>query len=613
MQTATDYFHQLNQDYLAVHRQKEDLFWTTRMATSDEHDASALAENQWNAFISNPTRITEIKNILKDLPVTEDNNETIHGLSGWLALFEANAVESAQAQAQKSELIALEAALFKAKQAYKLSYIDDNGATIEAGLPTIGAALMTNTSEASRKSAHETFLALEQWVLSNGFIELVKARNAFARNQGFANYFDYSVQKTEHMSADALFRILDDFEQRTRDAHQRSLATLLANKGETALKAHNFRFFVSGDAMRDLDPYMPFSQSLRRWQESFGRLNINYSGADLTLDLLDRDGKYQNGFCHGPIPSYFDNGTWIPAKVNFTSNAKPDQVGAGAIGLATLFHEGGHAAHFANMKQNAPCFSQEFAPTSMAYAETQSMFLDSLIDDADWLTLYAKNEKGESVPDSVIQNLIESTQPFRAYQERSIAVVPYFERALYAMADADLTAANITQLARETEQKIIGLACSPRPLLAIPHLLSDESACSYQGYLLANMAVYQTRAFFINKYGYLCDNPAIGPALAEHYWKPGNSVTHNDTILALTGEGFNAKYLADECNASVEQAWQNAAQKIKLAQQRPQNDIADLNANIKVVDGLEVLASNEESMAEMNKMFEDKIRQRYGD
>ena len=248
----------------------------------------------------------------------------------------------------------------------------------------------------------------------------------------------------------------------------------------------------------------------------------------------------------------------------------------------------------------------------MAYAETQSMFLDSLIDDADWMKLYAKNDNGESVPDSVIQNIIESTQPFRAYQERSIAVVPYFERALYAMDEEELTAENITKLARDTEQKILGLACSPRPLLAIPHLLSDESACSYQGYLLANMAVYQTRAYFTNKYGYLCDNPAIGPALAEHYWKPGNSVTHNDTIMALTGEGFNAKYLAEECNASVEQAWQNAQEKIKQALQRVQPEIADLNAKIIVVDGSEVLASNDDSTATMNEMFESKIRHRYG-
>ncbi|KGK69275.1 hypothetical protein NA76_16815 [Vibrio vulnificus] len=186
----------------------------------------------------------------------------------------------------------------------------------------------------------------------------------------------------------------------------------------------------------------------------FGRLNIDYSGAELTLDLLDRKGKYPNGFCHGPIPSFYDQGEWIAAKVNFTSNAKPDQVGCGYDGMNTLFHEGGHAAHFANVKLNAPCFSQEFAPTSMAYAETQSMFCDSLLDDADWLKRYALDDAGNPVPDSIIQAMVNNRQPFKAYAERSILVVPYFERALYQMSDEQLTAESVTQLARDTEMRI---------------------------------------------------------------------------------------------------------------------------------------------------------------
>ena len=52
---------------------------------------------------------------------------------------------------------------------------------------------------------------------------------------------------------------------------------------------------------------------------------------------------------------------------------------------------GGHAAHFANIDQHSPFFSQERAPTSVAYAENQSMFLDSLIADGEWLARYARD------------------------------------------------------------------------------------------------------------------------------------------------------------------------------------------------------------------------------
>ncbi|MBW3698303.1 peptidase M3 [Vibrio sp. T187] len=612
--SATAYLNDLNQRYLSIHRTKEDFFWETYMGISDDHDGSTKAQTAWNDFLSAASQIAEIKEQIEcaaSIQNEDEKQKTVTGLQGWLATFQAHAIESEHSQSLKADLIKFEAELFEKKQNHVMTYTDAQGNQVEGSLPVLGSAVRTNENEAVRRSAHQAFLDLEQWLLGNGFIELIKRRNQFAQSLGYKTFFDYSIVKTEQMTTEQLFSILDDFESRTRQSHQSSLDNLAAVKGSSALDGHNFIFSFAGDVMRDLDPYVPFSKSLRRWVESFGRLNIDYSGAELTLDLLDRKGKYPNGFCHGPIPSFYDQEQWVPAKVNFTSNAKPDQVGSGYDGINTLFHEGGHAAHFANVKMNAPCFSQEFAPTSMAYAETQSMFCDSLLTDADWLKQYALNAEGQPVPDEIIKAMIESKQPFKAYEERSILVVPYFERALYELSDDELTPERITQLARETEKRILGLACSPRPLMAIPHLLSDEAACAYQGYLLAHMAVYQTRAYFTDKFGYLTDNPEIGPLLAKHYWHTGNSVNHNGTIQALTGEGFNAKYLADECNLSVQEAWDIEEQKIKALATRNQADVAPLNASIVVVDGANELASNQNTDEDMFNRFEKYIADTY--
>ncbi|WP_394251576.1 M3 family metallopeptidase [Vibrio profundi] len=613
--SATAFLNELNQRYLSIHRNKEDFFWETYMGISDDHAGSTEAQTKWNDFLSASSQITDIRQQLEAAELISDPQEkskTITGLEGWLATFQAHAIESEESQLLKTELIKFEAELFEKKQNHIMTYSNEEGQQVEGSLPVLAAAVRTNESEEVRQSAHQAFLDLEQWLLQNGFLELVKRRNEFARSLGFNTFFDYSIVKTEQMTTEQLFSILDDFEAQTKNSHQKSLDQLAKQKGANALSAHNFIFSFSGDVMRDLDAYVPFSKSLRRWVESFGRLNIEYSGAELTLDLLDRKGKYPNGFCHGPIPSFYDQDKWIPAKVNFTSNAKPDQVGSGYSGINTLFHEGGHAAHFANVKMNAPCFSQEFAPTSMAYAETQSMFCDSLLTDADWLKQYALNAEGQPVPDEIIKAMIESKQPFKAYGERSILVVPYFERALYALSDDELTPERVTKLARDTEKQILGLECSPRPLMAIPHLLSDEAACAYQGYLLAHMAVYQTRAYFTEKFGYLTDNPEIGPLLAEHYWNKGNSVNHNGTIEALTGEGFNAKYLADSCNLSVEEAWAGEQKKIEGLKTRTQAKVSSLNATIVVVDGSNELASNKESNEVMCDQFEQYIEKTYG-
>ncbi|PPA29127.1 peptidase M3 [Aeromonas jandaei] len=604
---AREYFDQLNRDYLQVHRCKEDLFWATYMGTSDDQAGFTAAEQAYKAFCANPERLPE----LRKMHALAEDEELKRGLAGWIAFFECNVIEDPAAAALMDKLVAAEADLFARRKGLKLTLLDEQGQQVAGSLPAASTSLAASPNVAVRQSAIAMFHTLEQWVVGNGFLEVVPLRNRFARAMGYRDYFAYKVRKNEQMSPDQLFAILDDFIARTDARLQQSLVELKAAKGEVALLSHNLRYFVSGDVTRQLDPYVPFSRALRDWVESFRRLGIQYRGATLTLDLLTREGKYENGFCHGPVPSFFQQGEWIPAVVNFTSLADPAQVGSGWSGLNTLFHEGGHAAHFANVTGNAPCFSQEFPPTSMAYAETQSMFCDSLLDDADWLKRYARNAAGGAIPDALIKEMIEARQPFRAFNERQIALVAYFERDLYAMDEAERTPEAVLALARKWERKILGVE-SPRPLLAIPHLLNQESACAYHGYLLALMAVEQTRAFFLKRDGYLTDNPRIGPDLAAHYWGPGNGMTHDETLRSLTGEGFSAVPLAEACNLSAAEAWQQAQACMAAAQQRPAaGEGSPLDAHIRVVHGAELIADNRESEARMLSDFEAWIAQHY--
>lgn len=615
MQQALEYFNALNHDYLAVHQAKETLFWQNYMGTGAEDVAErfAEAESAYKRFIANPARLGELRTMIAEAEAEagEGRDALLHGLRGWQRFFESNAIEDPAAQALMDEIIHAEGALYSQRKGFRMTHRNAAGEEVEASLGELLTNQATNDNEAYRHSSQQALRGLEQWLLHNGFPQLVTLRNRFARQMGFRNYFDYKVNLTERMTPEALFTILDRFEQETREANARSLQQLATNKGAGALEAWNIRYASAGDVTRQLDPYFPFSRSLQRWVESFKRLHIGFRGAKMQLDLLVRRGKYENGFMHGPVPPFYDQGKWVPATLNFTSLAQPDQVGSGASGLNTLFHEGGHAAHFANITQNAPCFSQEFAPTSMAYAETQSMFCDSLLDDADWLKRYALDAQGEPVPDALIRASIEARQPMRAFNERHILLVPYFEWSLYQLPEEALTPETITALAREMEQRILGVD-SPRPTLAIPHLLSMESACSYQGYLLALMAVEQTRHFFLKRDGYLADNPAIGPDLATHYWQPGNSVSHNDTLLSLTGEGFNPDYLAQACNQTAEQAWQQAQVCILAAANRPQPPADfDLNAEIRIVDGDRLIADNRDGDNAMCQAFAEFIQGNY--
>lgn len=613
---ARAFFNDLNHAYTAVHNAKEELFWSTYMAISDDQAGFAKAENDYKDFVSDPARLKATRRHLahlEALPQSDARDALLHGVKGWLAVFEANIIDNDEGRELMRELIEAEAGLFTKKRDFEPRHINEDGEFAVATLSTLATNLATNPEENRRRSSFDAFREIEHWVLANGFLDIVRLRNRFARALGYSNYFELKLHKNERMAPAQLSSILDDFLARTEAANARTLADLQAVHGEDAREPWNLRFFASGDVVRRMDPYMPFALALRRWVMSFRRLGIQFRGATMQLDLMERTGKYQNGFCHSPVPAWVnERGEWTPSQINFTADATPDQIGSGQRAIVTLFHEGGHAAHFANVVQNAPCFSQEYAPTSMAYAETQSMFCDSVLGDADWLARYARTADGEVMPEALIRNRLASRQPMRAFDERSIAVVPLFEAALYEMSDSALAPDAVLELARETEMRVLGVE-SPRPLLAIPHLLNQESAASYQGYLLAHMAVYQTRAFFLKTHGYLTDNTAIGPALAEHYWAPGNSVDHDAMLRNLTGEGFSARYLADECNKSIDDVWAEAQESMEAAATReyPADAPTDLNALIRVVHGAEVLADSTAGEDAMCDRFERWVNEQY--
>ncbi|MEZ8385098.1 peptidase M3, partial [Vibrio splendidus] len=247
--TATNYLNQLNQKYLATHKAKEDFFWDTYMGISDDHDGSTLAQTQWTEFLSSAEQIAAIETQLAAIDKIQDPLEkesTLTGLNGWLATFRSHAIESEQSQKLKAELIKFEAELFEKKQNHVMTYVNETGDETEGSLPVLGSAVRSNGNEQVRLSAHQALLDLEQWLLANGFIELLKKRNQFAQSLGFKTFFDYSVVKTEQMTTKQLFTILDDFEARTRDNHQQSLANLAEQKGESALQAHNFTYSFAG-------------------------------------------------------------------------------------------------------------------------------------------------------------------------------------------------------------------------------------------------------------------------------------------------------------------------------------------------------------------------------
>ncbi len=269
---ARAFFDTLNHDYVAVHRTKEELFWTTYMGTSSDDEGFTRAERAFKDFVSDPARLAATREQLAHVeaqPPGAERNLLLHGLRGWQALFEANVIESDEGRRLMHELVEAESALFAKRRTFVPTHVNERGEVEDATLASLATNLATNPVEERRRSSFDAFRGIEQWALDNGFLELVRLRNRFARALGYRDFFEMKLRKSERMTTDGLFVILDDFLERTDAANARTLAALRSQHGDAAVLPWNLRFFTTGDIVRRMDPYLTFAPALRRWVESF--------------------------------------------------------------------------------------------------------------------------------------------------------------------------------------------------------------------------------------------------------------------------------------------------------------------------------------------------------
>jgi len=646
---AKEFVKRFNEAYATKHEEFENQFWGTKMALASTKSVTYSSDNLFQTkkdmedLLSNPEVLEEAKTHRFKLSALLDDNTNSSGcqktddlvktLDIIIRTCQCNDMSSSsEAKSIREETSKIESELEMARNSMKLGYIapDDTNDEPSGGdvfVPASSVALrnMVRTSavESRRRAAYDGLRSIGPFVCDNGFVDIVKLRNRLARKLGFIDYYDYTVTNAEGFGKEKLFEILDDLELSTRPLMEEGRKELVKRYGESALEPWNTSFMMAGSVIKKMDPYFPFSKSVERYVKSYSALNITYADSTMTLDLLDRQNKYSNGFCHWPVPAWVKpDGTFVPSKTNFTSLANPTAIGSGLTALTTLMHEAGHAAHFANIRQPSPLFSQERAPTSVAYAENQSMFLDSLVGDAAWRAKYALDLEGKPIPFDIIEEEIRATQPFAVFALRGMLAVSYFEKALYELPEEEMTSERIQSLADEIEQKIQG-GLSPRPLLSVPHLVSDEASCYYQGYTLAEMSVHQTRAYFKKKYGYIVDNPNVGPTLTKSYWECGNSRLFLDLVRELTGKDLSGEDWTDSLKETTEdritrekkeydEVILQKATDAQQGEQKEHQDI-DLKMTVRFVDGDVLIADSTKSdggLLGACKEFEDFVASR---
>jgi oligoendopeptidase F len=588
-QTAQLLLDELNETHRRLHKNYEDLFWISYMGdhSVDKKKDTALAAR--DAFRGSQSYATTINEMLPSVTVA-----TRKRLQIWLDFFKANQVP-AEAVAIKQKIDKLESKILRTRSKQKQGYVDPyTKKFVPASELQMQGITLNSPDEKIRKACFKAIEALPLEYVDD-YVKLVGLRNTYAQKLGYADFYDYKLQAEDKTTKKELFSIFDNIYEQTKYA----LDDLRAMQKDMPglLKPWNFGHMMSGDFTKEEDQYFNFEEAIPRWGQSFAALGVDFHGSKLQLDLCDRKGKWNNGFCHWPDIVTYRNGKRIAGSSNFTCNVVMGQPGSGYRGYHTLFHEGGHAAHLLNVEQQENCLNTEYPPATASWDETQSMFMDSILNSIEWKQRYARNADGEAYPLDLFKRKAKKFHALSPLGLSGVLFVTNFERAIYE--ERTLTVQKVLTTAKKMYRKYYGRSEDSTYALNVPHIYNWESSAAYHGYGLAELAVSQWRHYFYKKYGYIVDNKHVGKEMVK-VWKLGSSKNFHDCVKIATGKKLSPDACLKSMTAPLKFIFVRAEKRIaRLNRVKRHVGPVRLNAVIKMVDGKKTIADSGKSFEDM--------------
>jgi Zn-dependent oligopeptidase len=597
--TAKSFLDYLNIKYHKLHTAFENSFWDFRMGINTDGSKMNKAEQARDGFRSNKKLKEQTESY-----IPKAKGEIKRRLKIWNDFFSLYQIPD-HAVAIRKKVALIEEKILNQQGSRKEGYIDPaSGNFVESSMNKMRLTMRSNPDENIRRACFEAIEAMPLGTLDD-YIEVIKYRNEYARALGYEDFYDYKIHLDEGISKDELFKIFEKIYDKTKFAFD-SIRKLEIEKPGLR-KPWNFGYMISGNLIKEEDQYFQFEDVLSYWGKTFSAMGIDYAGGELKLDLLDRKGKWNNGFCHYPkLICYSDKGKILPASSNFTSNAIPSELGSGINGINTVFHEAGHAADRLNSIQQDVCLNHEYPPSTVSWSETHSMFMDSISSSIEWRMRYAKNKNGESYPFELFEKKLKSVIDIIPLEMMGIISVMDFERRIYEC--KDLTRDFVLNTAKEINKKYFDYSEPSLSLLNVPHIYSWESSAYYHGYGLAEIAVSQWREYFFKKYGYIIDNPKVGKEMKK-VWKYGSLYKSNKFIKIATGKSLDPDSYIKDITRTYEKRVLDAKKRISNLNKIPLNNKSiKLNAKISIVHGKEKIADNKKSFEDMDNKFKAWIR-----
>lgn len=373
--------------------------------------------------------------------------------------------------------------------------------------------------------------------------ELVKIRNAAARDLGYPDYYHLALDAKE-IDIEWMFDLWGRLEQLTNPAWNAMKAELDERlAGKYGIAVSELRPWHYEDPFFQKVPQDP-AANLDDWYAKVdieGVTNATFRAMGQPIDdlvapssLYPADKKYQGAFC-----TDIDRSGDIRVCCNIVPNER---------WMGTNLHEFGHASYDKYVDPSLP-FVLRRASHSIT-TEGIAIFHGNLANDPEWMhdfAGFAKEDIEATLPVIMKQKQLED-MIFTRWE----LLMCHFERELYRDPDQDLNT-----LWWDLAERFQGVT---RPegrdwpdYAAKVHF--SVAPCMYQNYLFGYMFITQLASFLrreITKGGPLA-TPEVGQYLIEKVYRPGASYRWDELIAHATGEELQPDHWVAHITQGMEQ------------------------------------------------------------